>query len=121
MRAGLRYLMQTKGKTHHAILGDMMELGEFTASLHEQLGYELAELSPDYIYLLGEHMHGTRRVLIEKGFAAERIFYFADHQDCERLVYVLSEHLREGDVCYFKASHSVKLWRVIEGLEEVYR
>ena len=120
MRSGLRFLMSVKAKKRHAVLGDMLELGEYSTPLHEQLGKQLYELYPDYIYLLGEHVRHTRRILLQKGFPEERIFFYPDVKNHEGLVRTLSEKLARADACFLKASHSIKLWRVIEGLSEVY-
>lgn len=120
MYAGLRYLMMCKGKRRHAVLGDMMELGEHSVKLHTALGEQLAALSPDFIYLLGNDVCHTKYALEQSGYPADRIFYFPDASCYEGLVCALSKNLSRGDVCLLKASHAIRLWRVIEGLCEVY-
>ena len=56
MRATLRQLGQTPAMRRVAILGSMMELGDFAARFHRQLAEPLAEAQVDHAILVGAEM-----------------------------------------------------------------
>lgn len=49
MKAGLEVLSKMEGKRKIAILGDMLELGEYSKKLHEDVGYEVSKNSIDIL------------------------------------------------------------------------
>ena len=42
MKSSIQYLNKMQGKRKIAVLGDMLELGEFSQKLHENVGMEVA-------------------------------------------------------------------------------
>ena len=56
MRATLRQLGQTPAMRRVAILGSMMELGDFSARFHRQLAEPLSEAKVDHAILVGDEM-----------------------------------------------------------------
>ncbi|MEM8725700.1 MAG: UDP-N-acetylmuramoyl-tripeptide--D-alanyl-D-alanine ligase [Pseudomonadota bacterium] len=56
MRATLRQLGQTPAMRRVAILGSMMELGDFSARFHRQLAEPLEEAKVDHAILVGDEM-----------------------------------------------------------------
>ena len=120
MISALSYLREINAKRKFVVLGDMQELGEFTESLHHTLGERLTECSPEAVYLFGEYGCYTREGLMERGYPTERVHCLTDTKNHEGLIRMLSDVLKEGDVCLLKGSHASKLWRVSEGLMEVF-
>lgn len=53
MRAAVDYLLQLKARPRIAVLGDMLELGEFAESEHRELGAYLARRAVDMVLLYG--------------------------------------------------------------------
>ena len=102
------------------VLGDMQELGEYTKRLHELLGADLSEALLDGVFLFGEYGIYTKEGLINAGYDSGRIHLYEDTRNFEGLICALSNQLKKGDVCMLKGSHSSKMWRITEGLEEVY-
>ena len=71
-----------------AVIGDMFELGEQSATLHAEVKARAEELPLDRVILVGENMGGTSR---------------------ERAKAELSEFVRPGDAVLLKASHGMHL------------
>lgn len=49
MKAGLEILSKTEAVKKIAVLGDMLELGEFSMELHEKVGAEVVKNSIDFL------------------------------------------------------------------------
>lgn len=85
------------------IIGDMLELGEKAAVLHQELVPVLSALSTRRILLCGQHCQALMPLL---GGEDAGIFYFAD---VKALKTALSEHLKPQDSVLVKASHGIGL------------
>ena len=120
MMSAISYLKDIKAKRKFIVLGDMLELGEHAAHLHNALGKSLCTAPPDAVFLLGELGGYTREGLIEGGYPPESIYWLSDARNHEGMIRILSDILKKGDVCLLKGSHASRLWRITEGLEEVF-
>ena len=54
MKAGLEYLSKTANKRKIAVLGDMLELGDFSEELHRKVGKEVVKNEIDILITVGE-------------------------------------------------------------------
>jgi UDP-N-acetylmuramoyl-tripeptide--D-alanyl-D-alanine ligase len=95
-----------------AVLGDMLELGESSATLHREVGLTAAHRA-DMLLLLGamatEVAAGARR----GGMAAERIVMTASHDEA---AVCLRGMLRPGDRVLIKGSRGMRMERVCAAL-----
>lgn len=114
MRASLRTFaaMEVKGKKV-AVLGDMGELGPFSEEGHRQVGVDAAQAGVEMLVCVGPLAQGIAGAATEAGLASEVVFCVADADEALARVKPL---LCEGDAVLVKASHSVGLERVVEGL-----
>ncbi len=60
------------------VLGDMLELGEYSKSLHEKAGVILKQSRINNIYLYGEHMKHAYEVLKN---TSKEVYHFKDKED----------------------------------------
>ncbi len=118
--SAISFLMTQQAKRKYIVLGDMLELGEYTKELHTLVGNALAKASLDGIYLFGEFGIYTKEGLNSMGYNMNQVFLFDDTRNYEGLICALSNQLNQGDVCLLKGSNASKMWRITEGLEEVY-
>jgi UDP-N-acetylmuramoyl-tripeptide--D-alanyl-D-alanine ligase len=116
MVAALEVLAQSpvpSGGARIAVLGEMRELGAFSAEGHGQVGAAVARLMPDMVVLVGE---GARRIESSAriaGFPSDRIHWFAEARDAAALLpAVVSPH----DVVLAKGSRAVGLEAVVDVL-----
>jgi UDP-N-acetylmuramoyl-tripeptide--D-alanyl-D-alanine ligase len=112
MAAALKLLSQTPGTRKIAVLGPMKELGDYTQELHRKVGEQVEALEFDALYILDKGAEGTA---IAQGVATVPTQQFETH---DALVEHLMGVIREGDRVLFKASHSVGLDRVVNGLKK---
>ncbi|MDX2176218.1 MAG: UDP-N-acetylmuramoyl-tripeptide--D-alanyl-D-alanine ligase [Candidatus Sumerlaeia bacterium] len=97
-------------KRRFALLGDMYELGEFTARFHEVVGRAAAEGGLDGLFAVGEHTVDTVREAARGGLLA---VHCADSTEAARL---LASELREGDALLVKGSRANRLEQAVERL-----
>lgn len=112
MREALKTLLELRGNGHaFAILGDMLELGEQSEPLHEEIGTLLADARPSHLFLKGSLTQALAAGSIRRGFPAERITFF-EHP--EEVVALLQPRLTGGDWILIKGSRKMKMEAVAE-------
>jgi UDP-N-acetylmuramoyl-tripeptide--D-alanyl-D-alanine ligase len=114
MRASLAMFtaMEISGR-RIAVLGDMGELGEHATALHEEVGRTAARCDLDHLICIGTLARGIAAGARAAGMAADAIDTV---DDVPTVLDILDEELNEGDAVLVKASHSMGLERVVEGL-----
>ena len=94
------------------VLGDMMELGEYSVDAHRAVGAQVAKTADIFISVgirmaaAADAAHAKRR----KGFHVEKV---KDAREVGRLV---QDIVRESDVVLVKGSQSMRMERVVEML-----
>ena len=111
MRAALNVLAQAKGR-RIAVLGGMLELGDFAPQAHFEVGAYAAGRA-ELLYAYGDNSEQYVRGAKESGLTrAER---FDTH---EELYAALRTELRPGDTVLLKGSRGMHMERVLERLTE---
>lgn len=114
MRASLRTFAMLRAEGRKiAILGDMGELGPFSEKGHAQVGIDAAAAGVDLLVCVGPLARGIAAAAANAGLAADRVVCLEDAAAALAYVRPLIE---KGDAVLVKASHSVGLERVVEGL-----
>lgn len=92
------------------VLGDMLELGEFTAAEHEKLGIKAAKVA-DLIVAVGPRSKGIFDSALRSGFDQEKVFYYSDSVTAAG---ELREKLSEGDLILVKGSQGVRMEKIVK-------
>ena len=111
--ASLRTLVGVEGRRRVAMLGDMLELGEFELQCHRELVEEALESGVEILGFVGPRY----RSAVESLGVTEQVTLT---DSAEEMGAWLSEHIREGDVLLIKGSRGLAMERVLRalGLEE---
>ena len=110
MRAALGVLAGYPcGGKRIAVLGDMLELGEMSNTLHAQVGEAAAAAGLDVLLCYGE---AAGQIAAHAG----NIPVLRCTRDPQELIRQLRETAQEGDVVLFKASHGMHLEEIIEAV-----
>ena len=111
MQASLEFLHNYSGTRKIAVLGDMLELGEYAVELHKKVGEEVAKRNIDILICAGE----SSKYIIEEANKNPKIetYYFNNN---EQIVEKLSQELRNGDVVLIKASNAMKFFEICQKL-----
>ncbi len=108
MLASLETLKTIKKGRSIAVLGDMLELGDFSREAHRKVGLKAYQTGCDIVLAYGEASSDTAEAFSEKcGFSR----WFADKSD---LTDYLANILKDGDTVLFKGSRGMKM-------EEIFR
>lgn len=110
MVAVLRTFGETKAKRRFAVLGGMLELGDYAREGHLRAGRAAAK-AVDRLYLYGAHAEDTRDGALEGGMAPESIRMFDSH---EALAAALRAEAQPDDALLFKGSHGMHMERALE-------
>ena len=97
----------------YAVLGDMMELGDYAEACHRSVGAFAAGCGLDGLVCVGPLAALIAEGAAEAGFPRDRMVQARTVAD---VLEVLDARLEPEDAVLVKASHSVGLSRVVEGL-----
>lgn len=109
MKAAIEYLKLASGKRKIAVLGDMLELGEFEQELHEKVGQEVFNNNIDILITIGERAKYISKKAKELG--NERVYSYNNNEEA---VKAIKDLMQAEDVILFKASNSMKFSNIIE-------
>lgn len=115
MGAALEALDQLNGGGRRfAVLGDMLELGDESERLHQEVGAFAAKYC-DLLLLLGDMAPAMARGARAAGLNARRVRIASSHEEAASC---LGRALRSGDRVLIKGSRGMKMERIAEGLDE---
>jgi len=110
--AALNLLAEMPGRKI-AVLGDMLELGQYEKEGHEMVGRRAAEVV-DQLICVGELSAITAITARQSGLSGARITRAAD---APAAVEILKPMLKQDDVVLVKGSHGLRMDRIIAALE----
>lgn len=120
MRAAIDVLVSVadkKGGAPAALLGDMLELGEYSRLMHDQLGRLAAQANVQKLYCYGAMADVVAEAAITRGIRADNVFVCVDKDNPELMADMIMNSIEAGDVLLVKASRGVKAELVIESLK----
>lgn len=103
--------LKTKGRKI-AILGDMLELGQFSVREHERMG-ELLAPHVDLLFTIGVRAKKIAEGAIAYGFKEENV---VSYDDVNLLVKDIIPLLKSGDIVLVKASQGMRAEKIVEVL-----
>lgn len=99
----------TKGR-RIAVLGDMLELGQYSVREHERIG-ELVAQKADMLVTLGVRARKIAEQALEFGLSEKVVFQY---DDVERAGHELKQQVQKGDVILVKASQGIRAEKVVK-------
>lgn len=121
MRAAIDVLAavaEKKGGTPAALLGDMLELGEYSRLMHDQLGRHAAQEKVQKLFCYGSMADVVAEAAITHGIRAENVFVCTDSSDPDLMADMMINSIEPGDVLLVKASRGVKAELVLESFKK---
>lgn len=107
----LQTLAEMRGvKRRIAVLGDMLELGQYSMSEHERIG-RIAADSSDLLITVGVRAQGIAKGAIERGMNERMVLQY---ENSERAGKELEKLLTPGDIILVKGSQSIRAERIVE-------
>jgi len=113
MELALGILSEMKGKGRGiAVLGDMLELGEYSVEAHQFVGKRVGELSIDLLLALGEEAPVLVESAMRHGLNSESARIVEDHAEA---ISLLRKRARPGDWILIKGSRRLGMEKIAEG------
>ena len=108
MKAALAMFREYPCKRRFALLGDMLELGDFSREAHEEVGRQAADSGVNLLVTYGEQARRTAVTAAARGLPT---FHADTYQQAAE---VLLERMQPGDALLVKASRGMALEKVLE-------
>lgn len=114
MLAALNLLNELEGQRKVAVLGDMLELGQYEQHGHNIVGLRAAQVT-DLLLTLGARAHMYAEAARRAGMKPGRILEFEDEA---QVIDWLNRNLSATDAALIKGSHGMRMDRIVAALEE---
>lgn len=121
MRAAIDVLSSIAARKNQrplALLGDMLELGDYSRLMHDQLGQYAAQAKVAKLFCYGMMSDVVAEAAIKKGVRAENVFVCLDTRDPQTMANMILDVVEQGDILLVKASRAIHAERVIECLKK---
>ena len=109
MKAGIEYLAKINAKNKIAVLGDMLELGNFAKELHERVGKEVAKNNIDVLITVGDLSKYIASEAERMGLTDKNIFCYKTNKEAIKKIKEIS---KEGDAILLKASNGLNFQEI---------
>ena len=112
MKAALEVMGKIDADRKIAVLGNMLELGDYTKQLHEKVGEEIIKNKIDILITVGEYAKDISNRAEKLGMKS--IFEFENIDDATKFI---KSNMKNGDLILLKASNSMNFSRILEGIK----
>jgi len=116
MHAALDVLRDIAGQRRTiAVLGDMLEMGEWAQSEHFNIGKYAAEKRINCLAAVGAYSGFTVQGAVEAGMERKNTYSF---KNTDEAINFLKEYLKDGDVILVKGSRAMKMEDIVTAVQE---
>ena len=112
VKASLEIIKNRKEKRKIAVLGDILELGDYSENIHRSIANEVISSNVDILVTVGNDIKYLIEELTDKEYEKE-IYHFDKFDETYEL---LDNLLISGDVVLLKASNGINLTEVVNHL-----
>ena len=110
--AALNLLQELQGRKI-AVLGDMLELGQYEREGNEKVGIRAAQVA-QVLVTLGPGAHAIASAARRSGMSQSAVI---EYEDLSQVITWLKAHLSANDAVLIKGSHGLHMERIVEALE----
>lgn len=111
MKAALDYLGKLSNKRKIAVLGDMLELGEYSKKLHQDVGKVVALNNIDILICVGEEAKNIAKKAEENGI--NNIYICSSNEEA---INILQQIMQKEDAILLKASNGLNFTQICEAI-----
>lgn len=112
--AAIELVNKSNYKRKILLLGDILELGEFSKDIHSKIGKFISNLNIDGVILVGNEVNYIKEVLKQENFDINNIYSFENEKDTYNF---LNNYLKQNDIILIKGSHSMNLINIVEKIK----
>lgn len=118
MKSAISYLGSLNNTRKIAILGSMLELGNFEEELHRKVGKEIFENKIDLLVLVGAAAKYIKEEALSLGFNQNNIYYFDNNLSA---ITKLAELIKANDTILIKASYGMNFIEIYDKLVDILK
>ncbi len=115
VKAALGVLESIESKRKIAILGDMLELGDYSEDAHREVGRMVSRREIDFLITVGNDAENIGKEAIETGLPRKKVFTLANNEAAINLLDTLKQ---PGDTILVKGSRGMKMEEIVQYLQE---
>lgn len=116
VEAALDVLCSAECKRRVAILGDILEMGDFAPKAHEELGEKAAKMGIDMLITVGKNAAYMNAGAEKEGMEKAKSIHFENNK---QLIANLDKMIESGDAVLVKASRGMKFEQIAQAIEEL--
>ena len=105
---------QYKQEKKSILLGDILELGDYSEAIHIALGLAISKYNFSKIFLIGKYAKNVMQGAVSGGFSDQRIFINEDATRYDLTANQIKSHCDTGEMILMKASRKIRLDRILE-------
>lgn len=114
MKAAIEYLSKLESNTKIAVLGDMLELGEYSEALHREVGKEVAKDKIDILITVGAEARNIADEAYKNGMDSQNIYLFNTNEEA---LSKLKEFIHKGNTSVLiKASNGMAFQEIANAI-----
>lgn len=113
MRNAINYLSSLNSRKI-AILGDMLELGEYSISMHKELGKIVADNKIDILITSGYYAKYINDGAINNGLNKENSYFYENKSD---VINKLKDIIKQEDTILIKSSYGMNFIEIYNGIK----
>ncbi len=116
MKSSIELLGKVKDKRKILIIGDMLELGDYSKEIHYNIGEVVFNNSIDVLITVGEESKHIVDKVLSMGFNKDNIYSF--NNESEVSTDMLKQY-NSNDIILLKGSHSIGLVNIVDRLMNI--
>lgn len=109
MEAAIKVLSDMEAKRKIAILGDILEMGDFAPTAHHVIGRKVAESDIDFLLTVGQNAKIIADGALDAGMESTKVMHFENNK---AVCVFLNAFLNEEDKILVKASRGMKFEQI---------
>ena len=113
----LSILSKVKDKRKIAILGDILELGDYSEQIHRNIGKNITKATLDILITIGNYSKYIKEEALNNNFPIDNIYSYDNYEES---LEELPSILKPNDIVLLKASHGIKLDKIVDYLLHHY-
>lgn len=115
MEASIAVVNNMKGYRRILVLGDVLELGDYSEEGHRKVGAYLSKGDFECLITIGQDSHWIGLEAIKQGFPKKRVHHVETNQKASKL---LENSMKPGDLILIKGSRGMKMEEIIEFIKK---
>ncbi len=111
----LTLLSKVKNKRRVAILGDILELGDYSQEIHKNIGKVINPNSLDILITIGNNSKYIKEEALNNNFNKNNIYSYKDYKEAiDNIINIINNK----DIVLLKASHGMNLVKIVDELTQ---